>query len=172
RTVFIDQQVNLAALLTSICGISTRFFTTQRCGTGFAINRLPFPTNFPFRSVVQHHFSHHVGEDALLLPSLKTFVNHTAANAKPALVNYLPLAANPQDLPNPIQRSAILSPRTARSSPLRRSWQKLAHRFPKLVGHFEAIDIFRFCGIILAQDTCLLAVVVGNSIIQQERLFC
>jgi hypothetical protein len=106
------------------------------------------------------------------LPSLKTFVNHTTANSKPVLVNCLPLAASPQDVPDPIQRGSILSSRTAWSSSLRRSWQKLANRFPKLVGHFEVIDIFRFCGIILAQDASLLALVVGNSIIQQERLFC
>jgi hypothetical protein len=37
---------------------------------------------------------------------------------------------------------------------------------------FEVIDIFRFCGIVLAQDASLLALVVGNSIVQQERLFC
>jgi hypothetical protein len=71
RAVFIDQQVNLAALLTSICGISTRFFATQRRGAGFAVDRLPFPANLTFRLVVQRHFSHHVGKDARLLPSLK-----------------------------------------------------------------------------------------------------
>jgi hypothetical protein len=87
-------------------------------------------------------------------------------------MNRLPLAASPQDIPDSIQRGSILGSRTARSSSLRRSWQKPANRFPKLVGHFEVIDIFRFCGIILAQDASLLALVFGNSIIQQERLFC
>jgi hypothetical protein len=48
RAVFIDQQVNPTALLTSVYGISTRVFATQRCGAGFGVNRLSIPANLTF----------------------------------------------------------------------------------------------------------------------------
>jgi len=170
--VFIDQQMNLTALFASICGISARFFTTQGRRAGSAVNGLPFPANLPFRLIIQDHCSHHVGKDAPLLPGLKAFMDHTTGDSKPVLVNRFPLAASPQHIPNPMQSRSVLSPRTARSSSFRSGWQKLSDRFPQFVGHFEVIDIFRFCGIILAQDASVLGLVVGNSIIQQERLFC
>ena len=145
---------------------------SNRCRCVLSIDRLPFPANLTFCLVVQKHFSHHVGKDVILLPSLKTFMNHTTGDSKPVLVNRFPLAASPQYIPDPIQSGSVISPRTPWLSSLRRGWQMRSDCFPQLVRHFEVIDIFRFCGMILAQDASLLGLVVGNSIIQQERLFC
>ncbi len=170
-SVFIDQQMNLAALFASICGISACFFTTQRRWAGFTVDGLPFPANLTFCLIVQDHCSHHVGKDALLLPGLKAFMDHTTGDPKPVPVNRFPLTTSPQHIPDSIQGKSVLSTRTARSFSFGPGWQKLSDRFPQLIGHFEVIDIFRFCGIILAQDASLLGLVVGNSIIQQGRLF-
>jgi hypothetical protein len=150
-TLFVDQQVDLAAPFASIGRVFARFFASQRRWARLTVNRLPLPANFSLGLIVQHHLTQHIPKDTLFSPSLETLVNHTAGHTKPVLVNRFPLTACPQHIPNAIQRGSIISAGPSWANLLWLRWKELLDRFPQFIRYLEVVDIFRLCASIVAR---------------------
>lgn len=74
HTVLINQQMNLAALLAPIGGVLSSGFTSEWRGRRFAVDRLPFPTDFALGLIERDHLTEHGAKDTHLLPGLEPLI--------------------------------------------------------------------------------------------------
>jgi hypothetical protein len=101
--LFIHQNVDFATALAAVGRIFAGFCAPQRNWASSDIHRLPFPANAKPLCVELNHLHLHLVKDVCFLPSLKTFVEDTATDAKPIAVYSFPLAIRPKHIPDPIQ---------------------------------------------------------------------
>jgi len=159
RSALVNQQMDFAAAFAAICGAFACFWPSQRRRTRLAIHRLPLPFDLPTLTVETNHRFHDPLKNTLLLPCLETFMQDTAAHAKPVPVNGFPLATRPQHVPNAIPNYSVISTRTPWPSSFRYWGQPLLDLLPQFIGDFEVVHILRFCVSLVFQGISSLEMV-------------
>ena len=76
---------------------------------------MPLPPQAGLFGIIFNHLLHQLLEDTHLCPPLEAVVNHAGAHTEPILVNGLPLASAPKDVPDAVYHRSITSPRPAAS---------------------------------------------------------
>jgi hypothetical protein len=146
----IHQQMDFAATLGSIYRAFACRLASQRGGTGFGIQRLPFPFDVPLAMIELDHLPHDCRKYAIGLPFLKAIMQGRTAYPKPIPMHSLPLAACPQHIPDTIQHCPIIGSLATRLPILIYPWYQLPDTSPQWPWHMKIIDIIRFCSTILA----------------------
>jgi len=163
RAPLVNQDMNLGTTFTPVSGIASRCFSAQRSGHRFAVDSLPFPANPPLPIVKAHHRLQDLVPDALPLPGLEPFMQHTAGNAEPIAMDCFPLAACPQNVPEAIDDRPIVSPRPPWPSFLERFGQMLFDATPQWTRDTEIVDIFWLLFILAFQDAPRWTFVFGQT---------
>src|SRR3990172_1992140 len=88
--------MDFAARLAPIGRIFPGFSPTQRCCAGFAVSRLPFPADSALLGIELDQDFEQLVKDTRFFPGLKAFMQNTARNVEPILLDGFPLAAGPQ----------------------------------------------------------------------------
>ena len=150
-TPLIDQNVDFGAQFGAIGRVFARLTATQRRSTRPAIHGLPAPLNATLTAIELDQGLKDLVPDAQFLPSLEPLMQHAAGNTKPVTMHSLPLAAGPQDVPNPIQYGPIANARPARLGWRRFRRQLALHPAPQIARHLVVVHRCRFCGSMFAQ---------------------
>ena len=87
----------------------------------------------------------------------------TAGNAEPIAMDCFPLAACPQDVPEPIDDRPIVNPWTPWPTLLKRFGQMLFDAAPQGARDTEIVDIFRLLFILAFQDAPRWTFVFGQT---------
>src|SRR3990172_5879632 len=140
--------MDFAAQFTPIRGVFACFDPSQRGRTGFAVDRLPFPTNSVFSGIELDHDFEQLVKDTRFFPGLKALVQYTAGNAKPFSLDRLPLAASPQNVPDPIDDISIVDSRASRLKSFRWLRYVLLQLAPKFSRYQMVADWLWFCVIL------------------------
>jgi hypothetical protein len=159
----VNQDMNLCPAFTAVGGISSSSLSTQRSGHRFAVDSLPLPTNPAPPVVKANHCLQDLVPDTLLLPRLEPFMQDTAGNAEPIAMNCFPLAACPQNVPEPIDDRPIVGPWTPWPSFLERFGQMLFDAAPQWARDTEIVDILGLLFILAFQDAPLWTFVFGQT---------
>ena len=159
----VNQDMNLCPAFTAVGGISSGSLSAQRSRYRFAVDSLPFPTNPALPVVEANHRLQDLVPDTLLLPRLEPFMQDTAGNAEPIAMDCLPLAACPQNVPQPIDDRPIVGPWTPWSSFLERFGQMLFDTAPQWAWDTEVVDILGFLFILTFQDAPRWTFVFGQT---------
>jgi hypothetical protein len=72
---------------------------------------------------------------------LEAIMQDTATHPKPILMNRLPLAARPQDIPNSIQHRSVISTRSTRLTLFGGARKQFLDLLPQRGWHLKVIDI-------------------------------
>ena len=152
RAPLVNQNMNLGPAFTAVGGIASRSRSAQRSGHRFAVDSLPFPANPALPIVKANHRFQDLVPDTLLLPRLEPFMQDTARDAEPISMDSFPLAACPQNVPEPIDDRPIVSPWTPWPPFLGRFGQMLFDAAPQWAWDTEIVDILGFLFILTFQD--------------------
>jgi hypothetical protein len=152
RPSFVDQDMDLGPTLASVCWITPRGLSAQRRGDRFAVNGLPLPADSSLARIETNQAPHNLLPDTLLLPRLKSLVQHTAGDAEPLSVNSFPLATSPQHIPDAIDDSPVVGTRSTRSRLLWRFGQMYFDAPPERAWNAEVIDILWLCATLCFVD--------------------
>ncbi len=162
-TALVDQEMNLRTTFAAVGGIAPGRRATQRGSHRFAVDSLPFPADFLLAMVEPSHGSQHLVPDALLLPCLEPLVQDTARNVEPIAVDGFPLAACPQNVPEPIDDGPIISGRSPWPAFLGRFGQMIFDAAPQGARDAEIVDIFGLLFILVLQDAPRWMFVFGQT---------
>jgi hypothetical protein len=172
RAKFIYQNVDFGSTLASVGRILACFFTTKWGRARLAINRLPFPANSLYLSIIQHHLGQRRLKNAQFPPQLETVVEGGATYTKPTSLNRFPLASRPHDVPDAVQHCSIIGWRAAWQTRSFAYWKQMLNPVPQFIRHFKVVHVFRFCVTILVQDVFSLEVGFGKPILLLNTSFC
>ena len=171
RATLVNQDVNLRPAFTAVGGIVSRRLSAQRSRDRFAVDSLPFPANPALPIVEANHCLQHLVPNTLLLPRLESLMQDTAGNAEPIAVDRFPLAACPQNVPETVDDSPIIGPRTPWPSFFVRFGQMLFDSAPQGAWDTEIVDIFRLLFILVFQDAPRWKFVFGQTYFPQGASF-
>ncbi len=171
RATLVNQDMNLRPAFTAVGGIASCCLSAQRSRDRFAVDSLPFPANPALPIVEANHCLQHLVPNTLLLPRLESFMQNTAGNAEPIAVDRFPLAACPQNVPEAVDDSPIVGPRTPWPSFFTRFGQMLFDAAPQGTGDTEIVDIFRLLFILVFQDAPRWKFVFGQTYFPQGASF-
>jgi hypothetical protein len=159
----VNQDMNLCPAFTAVGRISSSSLSAQRSRHRFTVDSLPFPANPPPPIVKANHCLQDLVPDTLLLPRLEPFMQDTAGNAEPITMNCFPLAACPQNVPEPIDDCPIVDPRTPWPSFLERFGQMLFDAAPQGARDTEIVDTLWLLFILTFQDAPRWTFVFGQT---------
>jgi len=159
----VNQDMNLCAAFTAVGGISSGSLSAQRSRHRFTVDSLPFPANPAPPVVKANHCLQDLVPDTLLLPRLEPLMQDTAGNAEPIAMDCFPLAACPQNVPEPIDDRPIVSPWTPWTSFLERFGQMLFDAAPQWARDTEIVDILGLLFILAFQDAPRWTFVFGQT---------
>ena len=159
----LNQDMNLCPAFTAVGRIVSGCFSTQRSRYRFAVDSLPFPANPALPVVEANHRLQDLVPDTLLLPRLEPFMQDTAGNAEPIAMDCLPLAAGPQNVPEPIDDGPIVNSWASWPSFLERFGQMLFDATPQWARDTKIVDIFGLLFILAFQDAPRWTFVFGQT---------
>ena len=159
----VNQDMNLCPAFTAVGRIVSSCFSTQRSRYRFAVDSLPLPANPALPIVKANHRLQDLVPDTLLLPRLEPFMQDTAGNAEPIAMDCLPLAAGPQNVPEPIDDGPIVNSWASWPSFLERFGQMLFDSTPQWARDTEIVDIFWLLFILAFQDAPRWTFVFGQT---------
>ena len=145
RATLVNQDVNLCPAFAPVGGTGPCFLSSPRRWHRFTVECLPFPTDPSLPIVETNHRLQDFVPNALLLPSLETFMQDAAGNAKPISVDSFPLTTCPQDVPEAIDDGAIVGTRASWPSLFWWLRQMLLDATPQGAWDSEIIDILWLC---------------------------
>jgi hypothetical protein len=160
---FVNQDMNLCTAFTAVGGISSGSLSAQRSRHRFTVDSLPLPANPAPPVVKANHRLQDLVPDTLLLPRLEPFMQDTTGNAEPIAMNCFPLAACPQNVPEPIDDRPIVGPWPPWPSFLERFGQMLFDAAPQWARDTEIVDILGLLFILASQDAPLWTFVFGQT---------
>jgi hypothetical protein len=159
----VNQDMNLCAAFTAVGGISSGSLSAQRSRHRFTVDSLPLPANPALPVVKANHCLQDFVPDTLLLPRLEPFMQDTAGNAEPISMDCFPLAACPQNVPEPIDDRPIVGSWTPWPSFLERFGQMLFDAAPQWARDSEIVDILGLLFILAFQDAPRWTFVFGQT---------
>ena len=142
---FVNQDMHLGPALASVCWITPCRRATQWRGNRLAVDSLPFPAHAFLASIEADQTSHDLLPKALLLPGLEALMQHATGDAKPLSMNRFPLTTSPQHVPDAIDDSPVVGPRSTWSRLLCWFGQMSFDAPPQRAWNAEVIDILWLC---------------------------